>query len=227
MKKILYIFILYLIFFSINIFSQDNLMQNTAQKENYPVGIGPFFSFKAGVNGNYTLDGRQNRASFNGIPDFGINSYFPLSQTSLLGVSIDLAYSTYSFTFKNFHTSDKYTQSTSYVTINPMFHFYQFQIGLNFGVPVKSDISETVSTSKIRAISEIRVGFTYPLLSYDEGRLSSFIQAGYMLSGLYYDYGRDDPLKEKIPAVPPQEISNKYNPRTISCSIGLIYHFNI
>jgi hypothetical protein len=52
-----------------------------------------------------------------------------------------------------------------------------------------------------------------------------FIRAGYMLSGIYEDFGEQDPLLEEIPAQGHEVITNEFNPRAASVAIGFSYLF--
>jgi hypothetical protein len=47
-----------------------------------------------------------------------------------------------------------------------------------------------------------------------------------MLTGIYKDYGKDDPLSKLAPAIPPDVITNKYNPHPASVSLGMNWLFN-
>jgi hypothetical protein len=189
--------------------------------------FGPYYSFKAGINGGNTPMGRQNAITFNGIPDFGALIIFPLGNSPNIGVALDLGYSTFSFGTKNFDTGEKYSETFSYVAFTPSMYFGGFLLGLSVGFPVAANWGANIDIDKLNIISDIRLNYTYILKADEVGSLGVFLQASYMLTGAFKDFGGDDPLKEYIPAVTPQTLNNYYNPRVVSLSLGVNYLFNM
>lgn len=216
MKILTKLSILITLLFATNIFAQTI----------HQTSIGPFFSFKGGVNGSYIPVGRQNEIAINVVPDFGVSYFMPLSQTKDLGLSCDLAYSSYIYKIKNFSNSEVFKHRYSYISLAPSFHWSYLSMGFNFGYPVSADYGPTIDVSKLNFLVEFRLCGMYPLMEDEKARLNIFIQAGYLLTGLFKDFGKDDPLLLTIPAET-ENISNKFNPRPVSLSIGLNYLFSI
>jgi hypothetical protein len=191
------------------------------------LSIGPYFAFKAGVNVGNVQDGRKNGLALTGVPDFGVSSKVILSDTRDLGITFDLGYSSYAYKIKNADNSDSYTMKYGYINLNPNLYFSGLLLGLNFGIPVNANYGPSISTSKIGFMTEFRLGGIVPLYSDNESSLNFIVNAGYMLTGIYGDYPNDDPLKTIIKPVPPQKITDKFNPRALSLSIGINYLFNL
>lgn len=116
--------IFFLIFFAA-------ILESNAQVLKY-VGIGPFFTFKPGINVGNVQEGRKNAIAFSGIPDFGVTSKVILSENADLGLTFDLAYSSYAYQIKNADdNSIKYTLKYGYITLNPNLYFSKLILGLN------------------------------------------------------------------------------------------------
>ena len=191
------------------------------------LSVGPFLTFKGGVNGSEVLKGRKNKVTFNSIPDFGASCFVPLNETGKLAVIVDLAYSSYSFGIKDANGTKEFTENFSYVSLSPNFYFQGFYIGFNFGMPAAADFGSTIDVGKIATLTEIRVGGKIPLYTDDTGTLNFIIQGAYMLSGVFSDFENNDPLKNEIPPIPPDKLASQYNPRVVSASLGISYLFNI
>ena len=189
--------------------------------------IGPYFALKAGINGGLVMDGRRNGISFNGIPDFGAQFFIPASAESDLGFTIDLGYSTYSYIIEGVNVDKKYTMKYHYVTLNPNFYFHWFMIGMNFGFPASANFGESIGTDILEMMVEFKLSGMFPLMTDESGSLNLNLQAGYMLTGIYKDFAKNDPLLPYIPEVPPETISSKFNPRAVSVSLGLSYLMNL
>ena len=189
--------------------------------------IGPFFSLKAGLNGGNVMDGRKNAVSFNGIPDLGASLFVPLSESSDLGLEAEMAYTTYSYMIKGVNVDKDYTLKYHYLTLNPNFYFNWLIIGFNFGLPLSADFGESISTDILEIMIEFKLGAMFPLMTDESGSLNLNLQAGYMLTGIYKDFPKNDPLLPYIPEVPPQTISSKFNPRALSLSLGVSYLMNL
>lgn len=196
---------------------------------NYYFGFGPYLSMKAGINHINTPIGRKNGVNLNKIPDFGINTFIPISIASKLGITVDAGYSTYSYIIENESNGDKFAHNYSYLTLCPSMFFAGFQFGFSFGYPIVAEYEGIeIPADDLDLIAELRLGYTYPLFSDETGRLAVFISAGYMLNGMYVDFEEDDPLKDVVPSPPSinQRITNGFNPEAASVAIGFLYHFN-
>lgn len=190
------------------------------------LSAGPFFALKGGVNGGYIPEGRKNAALFNGLPDFGITLFYPLGEESDLGLMMDLAYTTYAYQIEGVDVNYKADCKYSYISFAPNMHYNGFVAGFNFGMPIDNSFGDKLKSEKLNFMVEIRLGYVYPLLNDEDGSLNVFMQAGYMMTGLFSDYVKDDPLLATIPPTYPEKFTNKYNPRTVSLLIGLNYLLN-
>lgn len=199
-------------------------------QENFSQGIGIYTSFKAGINATEQPSGRKTGIAFNGIPDFGIVAYVPVSETSQLAALIDIGYSNYSFITSNERPElevDDITHKYAYVAISPKFYFHSAMFGFRFGMPVSSDIDGAdTDIEDLGFMAEVILGGMFPIYNDETGRFNLFFELSYMLSGVYKDYEEDDPLKEIIPASIDQNITNAFNPRVASISLGFNYMFN-
>ena len=206
-----------------------------AQEERYfPPALGLTFAYKGGVNGFTNPLGRKNGIALNNIPDAGITTYLPLDFIYNLGMYIDLMYNTNTFLMKyNYDGIEKkYANSDrmrfSYFSISPTFNHSGFNLGFNLGIPVSADWEGVIiANSKLNNLIEVRAGYSYPLYFDEVGRLNLFINASYALNGVYKNFVQDDPLKNTVPAYPPQIITNYYNPRPASIQIGVQFLFNL
>ena len=198
-----------------------------AQDQNLPLGVGPYFAMKGGINGGEVPTGRQNKVAFNGVPDFGATVFYPLSQTSPLGLTADLAFSTYSYKVYGFDQGNTFQLTYSYITFCPNFYFEGFTLGFNFGIPVSAGYGPKIPTSELGLLAEFRLGAILPLYTDKTGTLNFIINAGYALTGLYKDFSKDDPLITDIPPAPTQIFANNLNPRPISLMAGINYYFNL
>lgn len=192
----------------------------------YIVKFGPYLDFKTGVNGTDSPRGRKNALGFNGIPDFGFTTYLPISATSDLAVTFDFGYSTYTYRQQNYDTEENFDFRYSYATFCASFYFEKFLIGFNFGYPVSADFGETIDVDLLSSLAEIEFGYSYPMFEDETGVLNAYIKAGYFLTGVYDDYDEDDPVKELAPVQAPDRLTNAFNPRAASVSIGINYLFN-
>jgi hypothetical protein len=189
--------------------------------------LGPYFSFKWGLNGGNILPGRKNSFAFNGLPDFGVSSFLPLSRTAPLAVTLDIGYSSYAFKQIGWDVPYKFTEFFSYVTINPGVYFAGFLLGLNFGFPAVANFGSSIDVAKLNFLSEVRLSYRYIVKSDDIGSLFIYLQAGYLLTGVYKNFQNNDPLKQYIPPPSQTQLTDYYNPRIVSATIGLSYLFNL
>jgi hypothetical protein len=188
--------------------------------------LGPYLSLKAGVNAGNTMDGRKNGIAFTGIPDFGAQMYYPLSVESDLGIFCDLGLSNYAYYIEGVNVGRDYTLTYRYLTLSPRFYFNVFTFGFAVGMPLAADFGEEIDTDILEVLAEIRLAAFIPLMSDESGSLNLNIEVGYMFTGFYSDFAKNDPLLQYIPEVPPQVPSSKYNPRAVSLSIGISYLMN-
>ena len=207
----------------------------TAQEEQYfPPEIGLSIGYKCAVNGFPNPQGRKNGIAFNNIPDVGITSYIPLDFTYNLGLYFDIGYNTNTFLMKynyDINTKEYLTKDRmrfSYITISPTFNHCGFQLGFSVGFPVSADWEGiNIKTDNLRNVIELKAGYSYPLYYDKVGRLNIFLNATYSLNGIYNDFTKYDPLKNVVPAIDNQTITNYYNPRPVSIQLGLKFLFNL
>ncbi len=222
MKKLVLILIFPALFFK-----PAAAQEYSPPPENY-FEMGLFFGFKAGVNGNYIPEGRQNAIAFGAVPDFGARVFYPLNETADLGASLDLSYSTYMYGVKNFATGEKYDHKYSYIAVSPKFHFFEGFAGFNFGLPVSAGFGEEIDKDNINVLVEFRMGAEFQILGDRDGKVNVFAIAGYMLNGIYDDFAEQDPLRNIIPVTDETEpVTNKFNPRALTLTIGFSYMFTI
>jgi len=106
------------------------------------LSLGPYLSLKAGVNGGNTMDGRKNGVAFTGIPDFGLQLFYPLSFENDLGMICDLGLSSYAYFIDGVNVNKEYILTYRYLTLSPSFYFSIFSFGFAFGIQVAADFGE-------------------------------------------------------------------------------------
>ena len=214
-------------------FIHFNSLQLQAEEEKYyPPALGPIIGHKGGVNGFTNPEGRKNGIAINNIPDVGASLYIPLDFVYNIGMYVDLTFNTNTFLMRYNYSQNDYSNNDrmqfSYISLSPVFNHAGFTIGFNFGIPVAADWKGiNIPTSKLNNIVEIRAGYSYPLYFDDVGRLNLFVNLSYSLNGVFTDFSKDDPLKNIVPAIPPQVITNYYNPRPATIQIGVNFLFNL
>ena len=207
----------------------------TAQEEQYfPPELGLSIGYKCAINGFPNPQGRKNGFAFNNVPDVGITTYIPLDFEYNLGLYLDIGYNTNSFLMKYNYDADTKNYLTqdrmrfSYITISPTFSHCGIKLGFSVGFPVSADwIGININTDKLQNIIELKAGYTHPLYYDKVGRLNIFFNASYALNGVYTDFVNNDPLKNVVPALGNQIITNYYNPRPASIQLGLNFLFNL
>lgn len=211
----------------------DNSIE-AAEDKYFPPALGPTFAWKAGTNGITTPYGRKNGLMINSIPDAGISFYAPLSLEWNIGMNIDLMYNTHSFMMKYDYDGRKQEYKNkdefrfSYVSLSSSFHYAGFNFGFSYGVPVNANWAGTnISTNKINNLWEVKVGWSYPIYYDATGKLNFYINANYALNGVYLNFAKDDPLKNLMPAIYPQVITNYYNPRPVGIQMGFNFLFSL
>jgi hypothetical protein len=116
----------------------------------------------------------------------------------------------------------------SYFIIAPSFNHLGFKIGMSIGIPVSADWEgRNINTNVLNTLYEVKAGYTYPLYFDQLGRLNVFVTVGYALNGIFKNYIKDDPIATTVPAIPPQIITNYYNPRPATIQIGFNFLFNV
>ncbi|MBM2814284.1 MAG: hypothetical protein HW421_1046 [Ignavibacteria bacterium] len=220
MKKYLFYLVALLMILPATLSSQID--ENTRGME-----IGPFISMKAGINAVNPPNVRKNAIAFNGLPDFGLAFFVPLSQTNNIGVEFVGAYSTFTYSIDRAFGTLSYKHSFSYSTLAANFNFDFLTAGFIFGLPISADFGPQLDVNLLNIISEFHIGGSYPVMSDETGSLVVFITAGIMLTNIFNDFKKDDPLINLMPVSTDQQLTNDYNPRAASVSIGFKYMFNL
>jgi hypothetical protein len=192
-----------------------------------PPSLGLHLGMKAGISVIETPEGRQNGISFNSLPEFGINSFYPISKSSNLGIILNIEYSTYSFIIKDFSKGTNYFHEASYITFNPNINFNGLTFGFGFGMPSSANVEGVnIDTKVINTMIDFRIGYNYPIFVDETGTINIYFIAFYMLTNVFDNFKSDDPLKLIIPEIKNYPITNVHNPRAASVSIGFKYDFN-
>ncbi len=221
MKKMLIALLILIPLFSCNTFSQEDQIQPSL------LSIGPYFAFKGGVNGGNVQLGRKNALSFYAVPDFGVAVHYALKDDYSVALSCNLGYSTYSYGLIGVDNDVNYNFHYGYISISPNIYFMYFNLGFTLGYPINADFGESINTNHLNPLAEFNLGAYYPIMYDEDMEMDVFINAGYMLAGVYKDYAKDDPLKNLVKAVPPDITTDLYNPRAITFAIGINYLFSI
>ncbi len=202
------------------------LSLETKTQGNYPFSAGPYLSAKTGYNANYSPLDRKSVFAFNGLPDFGLSFYFPASNDSHLGFITDIGMTTYAYKVRGLNEGISFDMSYSYFTISPAFYYGGIIAGFNFGLPVSANYGAKIETGKLNLLAEVKAGAVIPFISDESGRVNLLITAGYMLTGIYKDFVKDDPLLQQFPPDSTEKFTSEFNPRAFSISLGLNYMFN-
>ncbi len=217
MKKALFLIILNI--FAINI---------AKSQDNYPISFGPQIAMKFGINGVETPLGRKNGVALANLPDVGATVYLPLSIEFPLGLSFDLRYAPYSFYIIEDATDYEYQHNFSYFLVNSSLLFKGISFGFSLGIPLSADAKgATINTDNLSMMTEVQIGYTYPVWHDETGRFNVFIKGSYFLSQMFNDFPKNDPMKLIIPEMPEEPITNNSNPRAASVFIGFNYLFNL
>jgi hypothetical protein len=215
-KKYVYIFVFLISF--LRLFSQTI----------HPVSIGLNLGMKAGISVIETPEGRQNGISFNSLPEFGINGFYPISKSSNLGLSLNLEYSTYSFVIKDFGKGTKYVHEASYITFNPNLYFNGITFGFGLGLPSIANMDGiNIDAKVINTMIDFKFGYIYPIFEDETGIINIFFNASYMLTKVFDNFKINDPLKLTVPEIVGYPITDANNPRTASVTLGFKYDFNL
>lgn len=190
-------------------------------QENFPMSAGLFVSIKGGVNAADVPKGVKNGFAFNSMPDIGANFYLPLAEKNRIGLTLDLAYTSYFFQMK--YTGDEdnpWVTQSNYFTLSPALDLYGFIIGFNFGLPLsissdKDFVDKNLDKDNLNFATEIKLGGLIPVFYNETGRLNIIIMAGYFLTGQY----------DKTDNIP--GLRDGFNTHPASLSFGLNYMFNV
>ena len=219
MKVILYIVLL--VIFINSVFSQT-------VSNNYLMGVGPQFLMKAGISGVQTPLGRKNGISFNQVPDFGAAAYLPISEEFRLGIQIEACYSSFSYMIVHATNGKQWRNSFSYLTFMPKLYFDGFLLGIGIGLPLSANMEGAeIKTDAIATLVDANIGYVYPILNDETGRLNIFIHAGYNLTTTFNSFLQNDPMKKILPEDPLDPINDSFNTRITHVAMGFNYLFNM
>ncbi len=204
------------------------ILVEAKSQENFPISFGPQLGMKFGVNGVETPLGRKNGIALANLPDAGIHVYMPLTENYPLGISMDVRFSPYSFFIIEDATDKKYQHSFNYLVFNASLNFKGILFGFTFGSALNADAEGiAIKTDDLSTMSEVQIGYTYPIWADDTGRFNVFIKGSYFLNQMFNDFPKVDPMKNYIPELPEEPITNNSNPRAASVSVGFNYLFNL
>lgn len=180
------------------------------------IKVGPFITGKGGVNTIDPPQGIKNGFAVVPLPDFGVSVFFPFTPNDQTGAVLDLAYSSYAYQLKIYANEDvNWVERFSYFNIGPSFYFSGFTAGLNIGIPMGGQISESknspqkdIKSEDMAMLLELKIGAMLELVNTPVGSLNFIIQGGYALSNLY------------------KSESLRFNPQPAQLSLGLNFLFN-
>lgn len=189
-------------------FAQKEI-EEEPKSNNFPMSIGPFMTFKGGVNTNHP-DGIENAPIFLGMPDIGATFYIPFTDKNKLGATIDLAYTTVGYG-RHIYKDDEnvWDETFNYIALSPNLHIHGFMIGFNFGLPLGGTVNEIDADAEDLAfLIEGKLSGLIPIYANDFGRVNLIITAAYTITGVYSD-----------------DVDN--NPHPVTAGIGFSYLFNL
>ncbi|MCX6153357.1 MAG: hypothetical protein NT007_04270 [Candidatus Kapabacteria bacterium] len=189
--------------------------------------IGPNLSLVAGVNGNAVPDGRKNGLSFSSMPDFGISIFRKFGSTDRLGMSLDINYSSYPFLMTDMNGATPYNVRFNYLTFSPRFYWLYFSIGFEYGIPMAATYGPKIDKTILKNCFTPVIAASYPLMNDEIGVLTVFVRAGYMLTGVYKNYTKDDNFKTIFPPSAWDSYTNDLNPTPVYASFGFSYMFHL
>ncbi len=195
--------------------------------QEFRIGVGPYAAFKMGINGVEAPWGRKNAIAFNNVPDLGLTLDFSFAEDSYVGARLDIGYTGYSYTIEDFDKSKNYDFILQYFTIGPSIDIDGFLFGFNLLLPLSGKFGPEIDSKTLKMLAEFRMGYNYPIFMDETGSLKTFIFVSYMLSGVYNDFPKNDPLIDIIPPSGTQVFTDEFNPRVASVAIGFSYNFNM
>lgn len=188
--------------------------------------IGLDLGLKAGVNISPAPVRRQNKIALSSLPDVALSYNMPLSEEIDLYLKTRLAFNNYSFTTSDYDNAANFKHNISYISFNPNLDFRGMILGLDFGLPITSNLEgNTVSTDIIKMYYSLQIGYYYDFFEDESAKLSVFILGHYMLNNVFDNYLTNDPLHNSIPPYLDYPINDSHNPRIAGISLGLSYQF--
>lgn len=190
------------------------------------LSIGPSIGIKSSTNYAPKMIDRKNEMRFSQMPDLGLSAFWQLYEDSPSGLGATLSYSSYAYGIKS-KSMLTHKFSYSYLTFSPYVNVSNIFLSFSFGLPMNGKYVGDIPTDNLRVMSEVSFGYMMPVLREDDSSLNLYLSAGIMLTNMYYDFPKNDPLKSIVPVVAPDMPSDKFNPRCLSIGFGLNYLFNI
>jgi len=189
--------------------------------QNFPMSLGAYISYSAGVNANSTPRGIKNDIGFNNLPDFGVSFYYPLVKDTKLGAQLDLGYATHSYVQKfNCNLCPNQNFYINYFQINPSLNISGFLVGVNFDIPLAGKKEDAdISKSILNTLIAINLGYEILLYANETGRIVLFFEGNYSFTGSIKDFQHNDPMGSGA--------ADSYSPRPASLGLGFKYMFNI
>lgn len=211
------------LFLVLVIYSFSFLNAETEKKSS--LSIGPYLGMKSGINGGSAVQGRKNQFLVSSVPDLGASLSLLINKENNLCFLFDLGYAGYSFGVKNTSNSYTYSENFQYLTLAPGFNFSYVTFHILMGIPLSADWGPSIGTENLNVITEVSLGAKFPLYEDETGDLNLFLNFSYMLSGIFKNFAKNDPLQSAIPVPQPFELTDSYNPRTASVQLGINYLF--
>ncbi|HOV92819.1 MAG TPA: hypothetical protein PLC04_07060 [Candidatus Kapabacteria bacterium] len=189
--------------------------------QNFPMSLGAYISYSAGINANSTPRGIKNDIGFNNLPDFGASFYYPLVKDTKLGAQLDLAYITHSYVQKfNCNLCPNQNFHLNYFQINPSIYISGFLVGINFDIPVSGKKEDSdIAKSKLNTLIAVNLAYEILLYANETGRIVMFFEGNYSFTGSIKDFKRNDPMGSFA--------DDSFSPRPASLGLGFKYMFNI
>lgn len=209
--------------------AQFDFEENNTDNKQFTQSIfsyGIYADAKASLNAGAVIEGRKHFVALSGVPDFGLKCTYLLDEKHHLAINGEIGFNNYTYGIKIYSKGLDFEFTHSYLTFATTFSFTYFNMGFGFGIPLSSKYEYNLSTKDLNYLAEFKMGGEIPIYEDETGTLNINIKIGYMLTGAYLDYGKSDPLAANYPAIPPDVITNKYNPHPVSLALGLSWLFN-
>lgn len=194
------------------------------------VDVGAKLSLNSGLSGVTTPTNRKNGFSFASMPNFGLEAMYSFKEDKSIAALFELTYTSYSYLIEDArkdYSGQEYDFELSYLNFGPSVKFGYFLFGFNFGLPMAADFGPEIDTDDLNMLTEFKIGATYPIFEDETGSFNVFMNASYMLSGVYTSFKEKDPLVDLIPVVEPEIPNNEFNPRLVTLSLGFNYLFSL
>jgi len=151
----------------------------------------------------------------------------PITEESLLGMRLNIFYSSYSYGIKDFSDNTVYQHNLSYLKFNPELFFSGFMFGFSYALNLDGNMEgQRITSSHLNDLAEFSIGYEIPLFVDETGRLSLYFRGGYMLGGIFDNFTQHDPLKNIVPEDETFPVNNSHNPRAAWLLVGFNYMFN-